>query len=122
MIVTNGLNHIALPVEDPQRSAEFYADIFNMEITVSSPDVAFLRTVGSSDLIALNRSRVEIVSSRDTFHCGFTIDPDKFDAAVRTIEEKGIKKVSEPSERNIGRYVFIEDPDGYTVEVFEHLL
>jgi hypothetical protein len=40
---------------------------------------------------------------------------------VRTIEEKKIKKVSEPSKRGIGRYIFIEDLDGYTVEIFEYL-
>ncbi len=121
MIKTNGLNHLALPVRDPQRSAQFYADLFNMEITLSSPDVAFLKTVGSRDMIALNRSEVEIASSRETMHFGFWVDPEHFDEAVRTIEEKAVKKVSEPSRREIGRYIFIEDPDGYTVEIFECL-
>lgn len=121
MITTNGLNHLALPVRDPERSAQFYADLFNMEITSSSPDVAFLRTVGSTDMIALNRSEVEVVSSRGTMHFGFLVDPEQFDAAVRTIEEKSVKKVSEPSRRDIGRYIFIEDLDGYVVEIFECL-
>ena len=54
-------------------------------------------------------------------HFGFAINSEQFDEAVRTIEEKSVKKVSEPSERSIGRYIFIEDPDGYTVEIFEFL-
>jgi len=54
-------------------------------------------------------------------HFGFIVDPEQFDAALRTIEEKSVKKVSEPSERGIGRYIFIEDPDGYTIEIFECL-
>lgn len=33
MITTSGLNHLALPVKDPQRSAEFYTGLFNMEVT-----------------------------------------------------------------------------------------
>ncbi len=121
MITTNGLNHLALPVRDPQESARFYADLFNMEITFSSPDVAFLKTVGSRDMIALNRSEVEMVSSRETMHFGFWVDQEQLDGAVRTIEERSVKKVSEPSRREIGRYIFIEDPDGYTVEIFECL-
>lgn len=121
MITTNGLNHLALPVKDPERSAQFYADLFNMEILSISPETAFLRTIGCSDLIALSRSEAKVLSSRDTMHFGFTIEPEQFDEAVRTIEEKGIKKVSEPGKRNIGRYIFIEDPDGYTVEIFEYL-
>lgn len=119
MIATSGLNHLALPVKDPERSARFYADLFNMEITLSSPDGAFLATTGGTDLIALGRSDVEIVSSRDTMHFGFVVTPEQFDEAVRTIEERSVKKVSEPSKREMGRYIFIEDPDGYTVEIFE---
>ncbi len=122
MISTNGLNHLALPVKDPEKSARFYADLFNMEITYSSPTVAFVKTIGATDMIALSRSEVEVVSSRDTMHFGFWVDPEQFDAAVRTIEEKAVKKVSEPDRREIGRYIFIEDLDGYTVEIFECLL
>ncbi len=121
MITTNGLNHLALPVKDPERSAQFYADLFNMEITSSSPEMAFLKTVGSTDMIALNRSKIEVVSGRDSMHFGFMVDPEQFDAALRTIEEKSVKKVSEPGRRGIGRYIFIEDLDGYTVEIFECL-
>ncbi len=121
MITTNGLNHLALPVKDPERSARFYADLFNMEVTSSSPEVAFLKTVDSTDMIALNRSEVEVVSGRGSMHFGFMVDPEQFDAALRTIEEKSVKKVSEPSRRGIGRYIFIEDPDGYAIEIFECL-
>ena len=121
MITTNGLNHLALPVRDPELSARFYADLFNMVIVHSSPEVAFLKTEGARDLIALSRSEVEIVSSRGTIHFGFWVEPEQFDEAVRTIEEKEVKKVSEPSRREIGRYIFIEDLDGYTVEIFECL-
>jgi catechol 2,3-dioxygenase-like lactoylglutathione lyase family enzyme len=121
MIPTNGLNHIALPVRDPERSARFYSELFEMVVTFSSPEVAFLKTDGARDMIALSRSEARIVSSRETMHFGFMVEPEQFDAALRTIEERAVKKVSEPSRREIGRYIFIEDPDGYTVEIFECL-
>ena len=122
MISTNGLNHLALPVKDPERSAQFYADLFNMEITSSSPEMAFLKTVGSTDMIAFNRSNVEMDSGRKFMHFGFIVDPNQFNVALRTIEEKSVKKVSKPSKRGMGRYIFIEDPDDYTIEIFECLL
>ena len=121
MITTNGLNHLALPVRDPERSAQFYADYFNMEILSSSAEMVFLRTIGSSDLIALSRSKAKVGSDRETLHFGFSVGPEQFDAALRTIEENSIKKVSEPGRRSIGRFIFIEDLDGYTVEIFEYL-
>lgn len=46
-------------------------------------------------------------------------EPEQLDEVVRTIEVRGVKKVSEPRRREIGRDLFIEDPDGYTVEIFE---
>ncbi len=92
-----------------------------MEITSSSPDMVFLKTAGSADMIALSRSEVEVPSGRAAMHFGFMVDSEQFDAALKTIEEESIKTVSEPGERYIGRYVFIEDPDGYTVEIFECL-
>ncbi len=121
MIPTNGLNHLALPVKDPEQSAQFYADLFNMEITSSSPEIAFLKTVGSTDMLTLSRSKVAIASGKESLHFGFIVTPDQFDTALRTIKEKSVEKVSEPSKRSIGRYIFIEDPDGYVVEIFECL-
>lgn len=121
MIATNGLNHLALPVADPERSARFYAELFNMDILSSSPEMAFVQTRGSEDLIAFSRSEAKIGSSSSGLHFGFSVGPEQFDTAVRTIEEKSVKTVSGPSRRGIGRYVFIEDLDGYTVEIFEFL-
>ena len=121
MITTSGLNHLALPVKDPQRAAVFYTDLFNMEITSSSPERVFLKTVGSTDMIALSRSESAVASGRDSMHFGFMVNPEQFDAALQTIEEKSVKIVSAQGKRSIGRFIFIEDPDGYTVEIFECL-
>ena len=121
MITTHGLNPLALPVRDPRRSARFYSELFDMEVTSSSPEVAFLKSRGGWDMIALNRSDSPVPSSRGTLHFGFRVDPEQFDAALEAIRERSLKTVSEPGERAIGRYIFIEDPDGYVVEIFECL-
>ena len=42
--------------------------------------------------------------------CSSRFDPEQFDTAVRTIEEKDVRKVSELSRREIGRYIFILPP------------
>jgi catechol 2,3-dioxygenase-like lactoylglutathione lyase family enzyme len=122
MIKTNGLNHIALQVKDPERTAQFYTDLFNMEITRSTPDMIFLKTVGSTDMMTLNRSEADVTAEQGMVHFGFIVEPIQFDAALDTIQAKGTPVVSGPGRRDQGRYVFIEDPDGYTVEIFECLL
>ena len=122
MIKTNGLNHIALKVKDPERTAQFYTDLFNMEITRSTPEMTFLKTVGSTDMMTLNRSQAEVTPEQGMVHFGFIVEPDQFDAALTTIQAKATPIVSGPGTRDQGRYVFIADPDGYTVEIFECLL
>ena len=122
MIKTNGLNHIALKVKDPERTARFYTDLFNMEITRSTPEMIFLKTVGSTDMMTLNRSQAEVTPEQGMVHFGFIVEPDQFDAALTTIQAKATPIVSGPGTRDQGRYVFIADPDGYTVEIFECLL
>ena len=122
MIKTNGLNHIALKVKDPERTAQFYVDLFNMEITRRTPEMTFLKTIGSTDMITLNRSEADLTPDQGMVHFGFIVDPSQFDAALETIEANATPIVAGPSRREQGRYVFISDPDGYTVELFECLL
>lgn len=119
MIQTNGLNHIALKVKDPERTAQFYMDLFNMEITRRTPEMTFLKTIGSTDMITLNRSEADITPEQGMVHFGFIVEPAQFDAALQTIEATSTPIVSGPGSRDQGRYVFISDPDGYTVELFE---
>ncbi len=121
MIPTSGLNHLALPVRDPRRAAQFYADLFNMEITSATDDMAFVKTTGRRDMLAFSRSEQPVPSTPSTMHFGFMVEPEQFDVALKVIEARGVQVVSGPSERSIGRYVFIEDSEGYTVEIFECL-
>lgn len=121
MIPTNGLNHIALQVKDPERTAQFYTDLFNMEITRRTPEMTFLKTIGSTDMMTLNRCDTDVAPQQGMVHFGFIVEPSQFDAALTTIEAKATPIVSGPGTRDQGCYVFIADPDGYTVEIFECL-
>jgi catechol 2,3-dioxygenase-like lactoylglutathione lyase family enzyme len=73
-------------------------------------------------MITLNRSEADIAPEQGMVHFGFIVEPTQFDAALQTIEAKATPIVSGPGTRDQGRYVFISDPDGYTVELFECLL
>lgn len=70
----------------------------------------------------LTRSEANIAPEQGMVHFGFIVEPTQFDAALQTIEAKATPIVSGPGTRDQGRYVFISDPDGYTVELFECLL
>ncbi len=121
MINTNGLNHIALQVNDLEGTAAFYTDLFNMEVTRQTDTMTFLKTIGSTDMITLNRSEAKVTPGQGVVHFGFIVEPAQFDVALDAIQAKATLVVSGPSTRGEGRYIFVEDPNGYTVEIFECL-
>jgi len=121
VIKTNGLNHVAIQVNDLEGTAQFYTDLFNMEVTRQTDTRTFLKTIGSTDMITLNRSEAKVIPGQGMVHFGFIVDPAQFDVALDVIQAKATLVVSGPGTRGEGRWVFVEDPNGYTVEIFECL-
>lgn len=70
------------------RMAQFDMGLFNMEITRRTTERTFLKTIGSTDMITLNRSEANITPKQSMVHFGSIVDPTQFDAALQTIEAK----------------------------------
>ncbi|HMK46896.1 MAG TPA: VOC family protein [Methanocella sp.] len=118
-IKTKGLCHIAIDVSDLQKSEKFYTDIFDMTIVSRNDRFIHLHTTGAQDSLFLFRAdgKVSLKScGLSRFHFGFRIDDDNFDRAMIYIKKNNIK-VHQNRERPPGRYVYIEDPDGYVVQL-----
>lgn len=122
MIKTEGLTHIHLVVRDLNRSLRFYQDAFGMkERFRAGPDMVFLSTPGSRDLITLNRDKSEAANagtSGGIAHFGFRlVDRSELNAAIKEVESAGGKLLSR-SRSGAGRpYAYFADPDGYVIEL-----
>ncbi len=119
MIKTYGLTHIAISVQDINRSSAFYENVFGAKRMYASGDFIQLQTPNSRDIIVLQKSKGEISNTGGIKHFGFRlIDPAEIDLVVTEIEKAGgkIKQYGEfcPGEP----YVFFYDPDGYEIEVW----
>ncbi len=119
MIKTYGLPHIAISVQDINRSSAFYENVFGAKRMYASDDFIQLQTPNSRDIIVLEKSKGEISNTGGIKHFGFRlIDPAEIDLVVTEIEKAGgkIKQYGEfcPGEP----YVFFYDPDGYEIEVW----
>lgn len=122
MIRTQGLTHIHLVVRDLDRSLRFYQGVFGMQERFrDGPKMVFLNTPGSQDLITLNEepSEAELAGvNGGVAHVGFRLaDPVDLDSAIAEVEAAGGKLVRRGEHAPGVVFAYVEDPDGYVIEL-----
>jgi lactoylglutathione lyase len=115
--------HTRLKVRDLERSIAFYSQHFHMVCRdrKSSPrgsQLAFMTMPGS--LTELELAYLpwdpDFQLPEDIFHLAFRVED--MDKAIAEMRAAGVKVTEEPSgRRDGGQMAFIEDPDGYEIEL-----
>ncbi|MFQ5682950.1 MAG: VOC family protein [Candidatus Binatia bacterium] len=122
MIRTKGLYHIQLVVRDLERSLRFYQGVLGMkELFHTGPTMVFLNTPGSEDLITLNEDPGEADKAGlngGVGHFGFKLaDGSDLDAAIAEVEGAGGKLIRRGEHEPGAPFAYVEDPDGYLIEL-----
>jgi catechol 2,3-dioxygenase-like lactoylglutathione lyase family enzyme len=109
-------------VRDLAGALRFYREVFGMEEQFrAGPDMVFLSTPGSRDLITLNRDESEADNagkSGGIAHFGFRLsDGSQLDAAVKEVEHAGGRLLSRGSFGGSSSYAYVADPEGYVIEL-----
>ncbi len=121
MIKTKGLTHLNIAVSDLRRSLDFYQKVFGMEVQFWSGDsMVFLNTPGSEDLITLQQAEEDgTVGQGGGFtHFGFSlVDAKDVDDAVEQVKAAGGKVLDVGDHAPGEPYIYLEDPDGYVIEL-----
>ena len=99
-----GLNHLALRVADPERSAQFYRERLGLKPLSSGSSSTFLRC--GPHFLALFRGD----QPRMDHYC-YTIDDYDQQAAAQTLREVGL----EPE--MVADRIYFLDPDGHRVQL-----
>ena len=110
-----GLFHVAINVTDLDRSVRFYTGMFRIDVLRQEEDLAILHTPGTEDSFVLFRATGPVAPS-GIAHFGFKVDDHNFDLAMDHVQKNGITVVSAPV-RATGRFLYIEDPDGYVIQI-----
>ena len=122
MIHTQGLTHIHLIVSDLERSIDFNSGVFGMQEQFrDGPNMVFLNTPGTQDLITLNEDpeKAEIAGqSGGLEHFGFRLASSRdLERAVAEVESAGGKLISRGERSSESTFAYVEDPDGYVIEL-----
>jgi catechol 2,3-dioxygenase-like lactoylglutathione lyase family enzyme len=119
MIRTHGLTHISLRVADPERSMRFYATCFGLEEYYRDDASIQAKGSGTMDIFAFERAPKRAGKRGGVDHFGFRlVDPEDIDHAVNTVISAGGKLLRRGEFAPGYPYAYVEDPDGYEIEIW----
>ncbi len=120
--------HMMLRVKDEARSVDFYRKAFGLEIAerVDFPDftLIYMRAPEAPFEVELtvNKGRSEPYNLGDGYgHMAFVTDDlgaERTRMTAQGLAPKDIKEMTHEG-KPFGRFFFIEDPDGYKIEVLQ---
>lgn len=122
--------HTMIRVLDEARSLAFYKTAFGLEIAdrLDFPDFTLVYLSNSETAyeleLTINKGRTEPYNLGDGYgHVAFVLD--NLDAEHQRFEAQGLKPRNivefNKDGKLIARFFFVEDPDGYKIEVLQRL-
>jgi catechol 2,3-dioxygenase-like lactoylglutathione lyase family enzyme len=124
----NGVLETALYVEDVNRAAEFYRDLFDFEVLVADDRLVALGVAGPQVLLLFRKGASAspaptaggVIPPHDgqgSLHLAFAISGEAFAEWERCLVERGVAVESVVRWPRGGRSLYFRDPDGNLVEL-----
>ena len=122
------LLHTRMRVSDLDQTIQFYTNVLGLEVLErkTSPrgsQLAFLKVPNSDELIELTSFPPSgpVKVQEDLVHLAFQVE--SLDETIASLNAKGVKVTDGPTRTSSGsRFIFIDAPDGYEVELIERPL
>ena len=119
------LLHTRMRVSDLDQTIQFYTTVLGLEVLErkTSPrgsQLAFLKVPNSDTLIELTSFPPSgpVKVQEDLVHLAFQVD--NLDDTIASLNAKRVKITDGPTQTSSGsRFIFIDAPDGYEVELIE---
>ena len=87
-----GLSHVALRTRDIKETERFYTQVLGLKVAFQvGPDMIFLRTPGSRDLLNFIESTKRISGIQALDHIGFKITEAELKHIEKRLKENGVK-------------------------------
>ncbi|WP_323777195.1 VOC family protein [Leisingera sp.] len=113
------LSGLRLRVQNPERLAGFYADVFGMEVQAEGEAWRAGYAGQDADLILLPGG-VQVPHKRDERYWKIGICLPDLDTACEQLRRKGVEVLAPHQFRDIGYMAYLHDPEGYAIELLQH--
>lgn len=118
MLKTHGLTHLNLEVKDLDVSLAFYSGMFGVKEYFRDESSVQVQGPGAYDVIAFNRSSKAGLAGGIS-HFGFRLQSaEDIELALETAVSLGAKIIKSGEFSPGCPYLYIEDPDGYEIEIW----
>jgi catechol 2,3-dioxygenase-like lactoylglutathione lyase family enzyme len=121
---TYGLTHLAIAVNDIERTLKFYQQVFDMQTMYHENGFLQLTTPGCNDILVFEEKKDRPIGETGGIaHFGFRLkDPADIDEIVNRVTIAGGTIIDKGEFVPGSPYTFFKDLDGYEVEVWFELL
>lgn len=110
-----GLRHVALRSRNLPATERFYVDVLGLEIAFPHRGMLFLRTPGGDDLLNFVQAHRPFDPGAGGFHhLGLHVPPARWRQTLARLRRAGVRVRG----RRGRSAVYVEDPNGYTVELY----
>jgi catechol 2,3-dioxygenase-like lactoylglutathione lyase family enzyme len=119
-----GLNHITLRVNDIERAEAFYGGLLGFKLEKKMGRSMAVYRIGTDSIVLVEAETSYDQQSKDyrVDHFGFTVpDASIVDEVAAFMKENEVTILSGPANRKNGRFLFISDPDGNMIEIFNEI-
>lgn len=114
-MAAKGLRHIALKTRDLKKTEEFYTKVLGLKIAFQHPpNMLFLTTPGSSDLLNFVKSSARPSGAQALDHIGFKVTPAGLKKTEKMLKARGV----EIDGRRGKAAIYFTDPNGYQLEYY----
>jgi catechol 2,3-dioxygenase-like lactoylglutathione lyase family enzyme len=119
MIETHGLTHISLAVRNPQKSLEFYSQVFGVREYFRDKTQIQVQGPGPFDVLAFERRPANAGEIGGIRHFGFRLkNPQDISLAVAEVRRAGGKLLRQGEFAPGYPFAYVADPDGYEIELW----
>jgi catechol 2,3-dioxygenase len=111
----HGLLHIALLTRDLKKTEKFYTDVLGLKVAFRvPPEMVFLRTPGTKDLLNFVLTKKKISPERGLQHFGFKTSSSGLKQLEKRLKQNQIKLEG----RRGKSAIYFRDPNGYSIEYY----
>ncbi len=119
------LLHTRMRVSDMAQTIRFYTEVLGLEVlerkvSPRGSHLAFLKVPNSEELIELTSFPPSglVTVQEDLVHLAFQVE--SLDDTIASLNAQGVKVTDGPTQSSSGsRFIFIDAPDGYEIELIE---